>query len=41
MSDRYVEIPVPRKLRDKIKKIKKEKSYPEFLSELIEKKEKG
>jgi len=38
MSDRYVEIPVPRQLRDKIKKIKKEKSYPVFLAELIEKK---
>jgi len=41
MSERLVEIPVTRKLREEIKKIKKEKSYNEFLDSLIKNKRKG
>jgi len=36
--ERAVEIPVSRKLRDKIKDLKREKTYEEFFANLLEKK---
>jgi len=35
MSERLVDIPVSRKLREEIKNLKKEKTYQEFLVDLI------
>ena len=36
--ERNVDIPVSKKLRDEIKDLKKEKTYEQFLANLIEKK---